>query len=242
VWEDQRFQQSGGVSAVYARKVGLDGLADGDEVRLTGDDEDAGMPDSDVSKTRLGVAYTVGGAFRPEIGDYESTVRFRSFELDLSDDSGAVDIGIDGQEPAIVRTEETFVVAWRTGYLSTGWGSSLQAAVLDDRGTVLAGGPITMGDAHASSRALVSLGDRVLVVWSAAPTDTSPFQLFYEIISARDLSVLTPRQPLFATASDLTEPSVVLGPDGDVGVLFNDWTFYQAYFMHLACTLGAPRP
>jgi len=42
------------------------------------------------------------------------------------------------------------------------------------------------------------------------------------------------------STSDLTEPSVELGPNGDVGVLFNDQTLYQAYFMHLACTMGSP--
>ena len=242
VWEDQRFAQTGGVVAVYGRKITLDGLADGDEVRLTGDDEDAGLPESDVSKTRLGVAYTVQGPLLPSGGDYQSTVRFRSFDLELGDDSGPVDIGVDGQEPSIVRTAEGFVVAWHTGYLGSGWGGAIQAAVLDERGGVLALGPITTGDAHARSRALVSLGDRVLVVWSAMPTASSPYQLFYEVISARDLSVESPRQPLVMSNSDLTEPSVELGPNGDVGVLFNDKTAYQAYFVPLACTVSSPTP
>lgn len=240
VWEDQRFTGTGGPDAIYARKIGMDGHADGDEVRLTGDDEDAGLPDSAVSETRLGVAYSASGALLPD-GDHASTVRFRSLNFELGDDSGAVEIGTDGQEPSIVHTDEGFVVAWHTGYLASGWGTSIHAAVLDERGTVLASGPITMGDAHARSRALVSLGDRVLVVWSATPTDTSPYELFYEVVSARDLGVVTPRQLLATSSSDLIDPSLALGPNGDVGVTFNDATAYQAYFMHLTCTLGATR-
>jgi hypothetical protein len=117
----------------------------------------------------------------------------------------------------------------------------LEGAALDDRGAVLAAGPITMGDLNAKDRALVSLGDRVLVVWSAKPDDPTPYQLYFEIISARDLSVLTPRQLLVASASRLSEPIATLGPNGDVGVVFKDDTLEQVYFTHLGCSLPPPR-
>jgi len=243
VWEDRRFTSDGGPDAIYGRKLGLDGHADGDEVRLTTDDEDADFPDSAGSETRLGVTYVVTGPLRPDGSDYVPIVRFRSFDQDLLDDSGHVDLGSDGQEPAIVRTSDTFVVAWHTGGESgvgAGWGPVLQGAALDDRGTVLAAGPITMGDVNAKDRALVSLGDRVLVVWSAKPDDTTPYQLYFEVISARDLSVITPRQLLVASASRLSEPIAALGPNGDVGVVFKDDTLEQVYFTHLGCALPAP--
>ncbi|HEX5100396.1 MAG TPA: putative metal-binding motif-containing protein [Polyangiaceae bacterium] len=245
VWEDRRFTVSGGPDAIYGRKLGLDGHADGDEVRLTTDDEDADFPDSAVSETRLGVTYVVTGPLRPDGSDTVPIVRFRSFDHAFADDSGHVDLGNEGQEPAIVRTKDTFVVAWHTGGetgAGAGWGPVLQGAALDDRGTVLASGPITVGDVNAKDRALVSLGDRVLVIWSAKPDDPTPYQLYFEIISARDLSVITPRQILMASASRLSEPIATLGPTGDVGVMFKDDTADQVYFTHLGCTLPPVRP
>jgi len=245
VWEDRRFTISGGPDAIYGRKLGLDGHADGDEVRLTGDDEDADFPDSAVSETRLGVTYVVTGPLRPDGSDTVPIVRFRSFDHALADDSGHVDLGNDGQEPAIVRTKDTFVVAWHTGGetgAGAGWGPVLQGAALDDRGLVLAAGPITMGDVNAKDRALVSLGDRVLVIWSAKPDDPTPYQLYFEIISARDLSVIVPRQLLVSSTSRLSEPIATLGPTGDIGVMFKDDTLDQVYFTHLGCTLPPVRP
>jgi len=240
VWEDWRFKDAGGPSALYARKLTLQGHADGAEVRLTADDEDGQTPDLALSKTRLGVTYTVRGEIVPGAPEPPTVVRFRSFDYELADDSGPVDLGSEGQEPSIVRTDEAFVVAWHTGNTMRGWDGPLQAAVLDERGAVLAAGPITSGDANAKARALVSLGDRVLVVWAAKATDAAPYQLYYEVISARDLSVVTPRQALVTSMSNLTDPVAELGPDGDVGVAFTDETFDQAYFMHLGCMLGPP--
>ena len=112
------------------------------------------------------------------------------------------------------------------------------AATLDRRGNLLATGPITTGDAFAKERALVSLGDRVLVVWSAIPPGGAHYDLFYEIISAKDLSVLVPRTSLVSSMLHLVSPKVSLGPNGDVGIVYDTHEIsYQAYFTHLGCKL-----
>jgi hypothetical protein len=238
VWEDQRFTHSGGVTAVYGRKLSLRGQADGDEVRLTGDDEDADFPDSDASATRLGLAYVVEGPLLPDGSEPSTSIRFRSFDLAFGDDTGSVELGGDGQQPSIVHVDGGFVVAWHTGSQARNFGGSLQAAALDERGNLVAQGPITTGDTHAKHRSLVSLGDRVLVVWSATPSDSEPFQLFYEVIDARDLGVVVARQLLEKSSWPLIEPSARLGPNGDVGVVYNENGSYRAYFTHLGCKLG----
>jgi hypothetical protein len=232
VWNDQRYKDTFG-NSIFGRKLGLDGHATSDELRLTGDDEDADSADAAASETRLGVVYVVPGPPLPD----GTIVRFRSYDLDFGDETGPVELGSEGQEPSVVGAGDYFVVAWHTG-TPRGWGQSIEAVTLDTRGNVVAMGAITTGDAYAKTRSLVSLGDRILVVWSAIPAGGLYYELFYEIISARDLSVLVPRQLLVGGTTDLTGPVVRLGPNGDVGVLYDDTgTSIQTYFTHLGCKL-----
>ncbi|HEV8550513.1 MAG TPA: putative metal-binding motif-containing protein [Polyangiaceae bacterium] len=240
-WVDHRFDDSEGVTALFGRKVTADGQADGDELRLTTSDEDGDFPDMAASESRVAVTYVVDGAYSPEFGEVLSSVRVRSFDADFNDASAPVELGTDAQNPSIVRTAQGFVVAWQTGStMPRGWGPALWGAVVDERGGLITTSAITSGDFRAKSRALVSLGDRVLVVWSAMPTETSRYQLYYEIISALDLHVMTPRQLLVTTQNDLESPIARLGPSGDVGIVFADSTAKQAYFMRLACAVGFP--
>jgi Putative metal-binding motif/Dictyostelium (slime mold) repeat len=241
IWEDHRFETSGGGDAILGHRLSEQGQAVGDEVRLTGMDENASFPAFAVTDGRLGVAYVVPGPELPDGIEDSTTVRFRTFDVTLGDETSSVDLGTDGQEPIVESVGDDFVVLWHTGSETRNWGSSIQAATLDANGNLLASGPITSGDAHAKSRALVSLGDRAVVVWSATPTDNDPFELFYETLSPDKLAILTSRATLATSdkGNDLVDPSAVLGPSGDIGVTFNDNVAYVGYFMQLGC-VGSP--
>lgn len=237
VWNDRRFEDSTG-TAIFGRTLGADGHARSDELRLTADGEMADSVDAAGSEARVGIAYAAQGAYLPDGSPGPSVIRFRSYDAEFGDAAGPVEFGTAAQGPSIVRAGDYFVVAWHTANEALLPGPVLQAATLDERGSLLATGPITAGDLNAKERALVSLGDRVLVVWSAIPAGGLRYELFYEVISARDLSVIVPRQSLVASTLDLQEPNVRLGPNGDVGVTYHTaGTAYQAYFTHLGCKL-----
>ena len=237
VWFDRRFITTTG-PAVFGRTLGLDGHPSGDELKLTDDGEIADSVDAAGSGTRVGVAYVSDGPVPPDGSKPTSVVRFRSYDANFAEATGPIEFGTAAEAPAIARTNDGFVVAWHTTDAAILAGPVLQAAALDARGNLLAQAPITTGDLHAKERALVSLGDRVLVVWSALPQGGLHYELFYEVISARDLSVIVPRQSLVASPLDLQGPNASLGPNGDVGVTYHTaGTAYQAYFTHLGCKL-----
>jgi hypothetical protein len=234
IWEDDRQSAASGGGALFAHRVSSEGEQVGSELQLTSPDEDADFADFDVSDGRLGVAYVVQAA------DGQSTsVRFRSFDLTLGDGTAPVDLGMNGQEPTVRAIIGGFAVAWHTGDEMQNFGGAIQAATVDTRGNVFQSGAVTSGDTHAKERALVSFGNRFLLVWAATPNDSTPFELFYETVDATDLAVLEPRTLLAKSALgyDITEPNAVTGPNGDVGVTYQENPSYLAYFVRLGCSL-----
>jgi hypothetical protein len=238
VWEDHRFEATGGGGAILGHRLSTDGMAVGDEVLLTGSGEDADFPGLAVAGGRLGVTYVVAD---PAVLD-GSIVRFRSFDLTLADGTPSVELGSDAQDPVVEAVGDHFVVAWHTGSEGRNWGPSIRAATLDTRGNVLASGPVTFGDAHAKTRALVSFGDRALLVWSAVQAEGDPFALFYETFALKDLSLVAPRLVLATSDHDLVDPLAVRGANGEIGVGYDDYQAYSSYFTSLSCgTPSQPR-
>ena len=240
VWADHRFVRGGGGSAVFGRRLSESGAAVADEVRLTSSDEDADFGALAAGKTRLGVPYVVSGAELPDGSEPPTAIRFRTFDLTLGDGTPPVELGADGQDPNVTAVGDYFVAAWHTGNLKRGFGSSIVAAVFDERGNVLTGGVITSGDTHAKHRSLLSLGDRVFVAWEATPPDSDVFELFYEVLSVPSLAVVTPRQLLLKSAAGwpLLEPHALLEASGDVAITYNENGTYLGYFMRLGCAMG----
>ncbi len=250
VWEDQRFLSSGQGGAIFAHRVSEKGELVGGEIQLTTSDEDADFASLDVSGGRLGVSYVVAGPVTPDGSEPPTTVRFRSFDATLGDGTGPFDIGANGQAPTVQSTSSGFVVAWHTGDEHGNWGTAIQAASLDDHGKLMATGAVTSGDTHAKDRALVSFGDRLLLVWSAEPSATERYELWYELFDGQKLTVVSPRTFLAkgmvdasGTPNDLIAPLAVRGPNGEVGIVFDENPSSRSYFMRLGCgfRVGGPR-
>ncbi len=239
IWVDHRDQDTGGGNAIYGRRLSDSGEPLSEEIRLTDVDEDAESGSFDVGDERLGLAYVVPGEPLPDGSDPPTAVRFKTFDRTLADPSAPIELGTDAQEPTVQLAGERFVVAWHTGSVKGTWGPAVIAATLDANGVILASGAITEGDTHAKHRTLVSLGDRVLVVWAATPAEGERFQLFYETLRVETLEVSTPRQLLVKSAvgQDLISPNAVRGPDGDIGIVYDESGTYQAFFLRLACAI-----
>jgi hypothetical protein len=113
--------------------------------------------------------------------------------------------------------------------------------LVDETGKVLLPAqPITTGATIARSFSMLSLGDRVLLIW--ADNHDGNFELYWQILGL-NLEVLSARTRLTFTPSDTFFPAAAFGPDGDVGVVYQDWqtNFSQVYFLSMGCLMsGVP--
>jgi len=187
-----------------------------------------------VGEERVALTYIVKGL----PGANASSVRVRTVDHLLEDASGAVELSNDATEASIVALGDGFLVAWATGSEARGWGSQIQAARLDAMGNVLESGPVTSGDRLARWRTLVSLGDRAVLIWSGLGDD-GVYSLYYQVFAG--LRPVSERKLLAASAAGgaLMDPIAALGPDGDIGVLYDENRngLFTAYFARLTCSL-----
>lgn len=231
VWEDHRTDDDDGLIRVYGRRLSKGGAMIGDETVLSSPYESGQYPAFALGKNVVGITYTV---LDPILD--ETSVMFRTTDFSFENASQPIALGSGGQEPNVVWVGDRFVVSWHTGH-SGAWGNTVVAAAVDEKSSVLQVGPVTSGDAIARLRTLVSLGDRVVLVWMGAGPGAR-YDLFYEILDP-DLNILQPREQLTSTVGDSVDPIAVLGPDGDIAVVFDENAppNLDAYFVRLRCQI-----
>jgi hypothetical protein len=145
-----------------------------------------------------------------------------------------------GVYPIIVYNQSKFIVAWHDpdSTLKTVYG-----AVRDELGDQLvAAKPLTQTTRHARLPALLPYGDRALLVWADDRDQNQGYELYAKTLDNK-LDTLTPEKRLTNAVGDSIDPTLSFGPNGEVGVLFDDARTMtkQVYFTHLECVTG-PRP
>ena len=77
----------------------------------------------------------------------------------------------------------------------------------------------------------------MVLVW--ADDHDGNYALYLQILDA-NLNVLSPRTRLTFTATDTLSPVAALGPNGDLGVLYDDLQSggRQSYFLGMSCIMG----
>jgi hypothetical protein len=230
VWDDQRE----GEPRIWGQRISLNGNPVGGSVRLTPD----AVGESPVlvrGATRLGLVFTRG-----ELA--EQTIAFRTVTEDFSELGELVDVSSPGSVgPGAVFSGDRFVVVW-SRYGSSGPGDAIWGAALTESGEILARERrVTGGASFARSQSLLALGDRLLLVWAAEVADS--YDLYVKLLRL-DLGELTPTAALTRTAGDAVGPTAAFGPNGDVGVLFDDQSSgtWQTNFTRLTCVPGALGP
>jgi hypothetical protein len=237
IWDDHRFEASGGFPVIYGRRLTSTGVPLGDEIRLTPETERGEYGALALNDERAVLAYVVkDGTVRGS-----DSVRVRTFDHQFAGSGLPIELSVDGQEPSIARVRDGFIVAWNAGNAVKGYSDQIFAALLDQQGNLLKSSAVTSGDTFARWRTLVSLGDRAVLIWSGAGPD-GVFSLYYEVLDGLDA---TPRR-LLATSSRggfLMDPLATLGPEGDIAVVYDDNLsgLDTAYFTRLSCTEDTPR-
>lgn len=230
VWDDRRFERGSNDIRAFGQRIAFDGTLIGDNVPLTPAGTLAENPAIALGQKRVGVV------FSSQINAL-THAKFFTTAADLSDLSPIFDLGgTDVQDPNLVYVAGRFVVAWQQ-HDPTSYGPSIFGAVVDESGAVLVGErPITLGATFARTFSLVSLGDRVLLVW--VDDHDGNYELYQQVLDA-NLNVLSPRTRLSFTPTDTLSPVAALGPGGDLGVLYDDWASgeRQSYFLSMSCVM-----
>jgi hypothetical protein len=186
-----------------------------------------------VGESRIGFAHTVLAQDGTTITSYG---RFSTLDFALQNQSAVTDLGSENvEELGIAALKGGFVVSWHTA--SPAIGPSIMAASFNEDGSVRVGTlPITNGALHARSHSLVSLGDRVVMIW--ADDLDGYYQLYSQVLDV-DLNVLRARERITFAPADTLSPAGVVLSDGGIGILFEDWrSGHQVYYTRLDC--GGP--
>jgi len=235
VWDDSRddTRQTDDVR-LFGQRIALDGSLIGENIALTGAGTLAEYPGIALGRTRVGIVFASRILVSPTLT--LTHAKFLSTAPDLTQPSPIVDLGgTDVQSPSVVYVGGRFALFWERN--GSSYGPSIFGAVVDENGNVLqAERAVTAGANFARSFSALSLGDRVLLVW--ADDRDGNYELYLQILDA-DLNLLTPRTRLSFTAADTLSPVATLGPDGDLGVLYDDWQSgaRQSYFLAMSCTI-----
>jgi len=232
VWDDQRTQCRGCDDVrLFGQRISFDGSLIGDNVALTSAGTLAENPALALGQSRVGIV------FAGRLPGKLTHARFFTTAPDLTQASQIVDLGgTDVQNPGLVYVGGHFAAFWdRKG---DSIGPSIYGAVVDEGGHVLQAARAVTNDASfARTFSAVSLGDRVILVW--ADDHDGNYELYLQILDA-NLNLLTPRTRLSFSASDTLSPVAALGPNGDLGVMYDDWQSgsRQSYFLGMSCVMA----
>ncbi len=229
VWDDQR--NGNDDIRIYGQRISVDGQLIGDNVELTGQFTGSESPSVSEGEKTIAITFNMGTSLGTKIG-------FRTFAPDFTGPGTLVTLSSsDGVNPSIVWNKDRYVVVY--GKRVNGVPSdAIYGVTVNESGQVLTQEKkITFGASFARSQALLPLGDRLLLVW--ADDKDGNYELYSKMLSPT-LGELTPRKRISNDPSDSVYPSVAFGPDGDVGVLFDDRRTgnWQVYFSRLVCSVG----
>ena len=238
VWQDER--DANNVYNVYAQRVSVDGVPVGFNIPLTDDLTGTGneAPWVAVGDTSIAVAWGVGNS-------QSRWVRFQTFTnqlepimakpVDLTDGTG------NPRGQYVAWNKNNYVVAWHE---EAGPSRAVRAAVVEQSGVVSAPATAISAPAGGQSRYphLRALGDRVLAIYQDN-RDTGKYELYARMVDNK-LQPITPEQRITFSPNDSTGPIAAFGPEGSVGVLFQDYDSatspaqQQVFFTRLGCVAG----
>lgn len=227
VWDDRRFENSGGTSAIFGQRVSIDGQLIGANVQLSPMGVRAENASIALSDTGLGVAFVT-----LEANDTTS-VNFMTASRSLEAPSALSRVAFENADaPVVTALDGEYVVTFHQ-FDGASYGPSIFGAVIKD-GVVSAPQSMTAGAAHAQGNATYSYGDRFVMVW--ADSKDGNYQLYAQTFDKK-LAPLTERIRLTSTTTINHGAALAASSDGGLGVLYTDENNGkpQTFFTRLDC-------
>ena len=233
VWQDEA--SFGTRFGLQGQRIGLDATPIGETVELGqpfgGDSE---SPQIATGRKSIGVvATTTTGEARG--------ITFQTFDFQLrplmQQPMNLVPSGRAGVFPTIVWNEaaQNYLVAY---YDPTTSPHAIYATVLDEDGnTIVPTRAVTESPRHSRYPALLSLGNRVVLIYSDDRDDNLGYELYTKMLD-ETLEPVGPELRLTSAMGDSIMPKLSFGPNGDIGVLFRDDRHgrQSVFFSRLVCT------
>jgi hypothetical protein len=214
---------------VYGQRLDVDGNPLGGNIELTGPFAGAESPWIAEGEKKVAIV------FNKKIED--TWIAVRLFDPDLTNGGAIIDLDTKhGVSPTVVWNKDRFVIAYEKK-VATKPGNAIFGLTVDESGNPTGEKKLTDGASFARTHSLLALGDRLLLVW--ADDHDGNFELYTKLLTP-SLDELTPRKRITVDGADSLWPIAAFGPDGDVGVLFNDTRSgsWQVYFTRLVCQTG----
>ena len=233
VWQDER--DNPGLYNVYGQILDVDGNPVGGNVPLTSDQIGFGneAPWVAVGDKSVAVVWGIGDT------DYRY-IQFQTFTPDLKPmmekPISLTDGNTNVRGQFVAWNEGNYVVAWND---ESGSPKGVYAAVVEEDGTVSV--PKTLiadpGSGKSRNPNLKGFGNRVLAVYQDN-RDGGKYEIYARMVR-NDLVPLTPEERITFTPDDSAYPIASFGPDGNVGILFRDYSAspvnQHVFFTRLGC-------
>ncbi len=231
VWDDRRARMDGGGSRVYARRFTEVGTPVGGEVLISDASEWAEYPAIALGESTIGFAYVT-------LAGETSRLRFRALDRSLGAVGSVVDVpnSASATYPSLAFAEGRFFVAWAFTLASSLPGQTVNMATIGELGAA-GGNGVTIPSSFQRDPALVSLGDRVVIVYSAAGADGA-YELFGTTVDSSLGTAVSTRFTFSAPMSLF--PYAARGDAGSIGIVFDEEvdtapTSRVPHFMAIGC-------
>jgi hypothetical protein len=230
VWDDRRAEASVGTEAVavYGQRVSRDGRPVGDNVLLTPSVR-AEYPSIAAGTSKFGLVYTT-------LDGLNIGLRFRTAEFGLGATGPVTDLNFaDAHGPVTTWVSDRFAVFWSK--YDVGPGDAIYGATISEQGAVIQPAKrLTFGANFARGHGILALGDRMIMVWS--DDHDGNYELYTQMLD-KNLNTMSARRRITVDPADSLGAALSFGPNGDVGILFEDWRSgtHQLYFARLLCQM-----
>jgi hypothetical protein len=227
VWDDRRFEDSGGTSVIFGQRVSIEGQLIGPNLQLSPAGVSAESASMALSDTGVGIAFvTLEGNI--------SRAKFLTASRSLDGVSGVTNIDFENAEgPVVTALNDEYVVTFHQ-FDDLSYGSSIYGVAIGKDGVMRSPQSMTVGAAHARGHATYSYGDRFVMVW--ADDKDGRFQLYAQSFDQK-LSPISQRLRVTTTMTDTLAPHIAPSADGGLGVLYRDESNGKpkAFFTRLDC-------
>jgi hypothetical protein len=241
IWQDEGLDPLvPDTDRIYGQRIDLNGNLLGAPIPLIGNSDGKQInPSVAAGPTSVGLLW-----FRQRGSQSELMFGVLDEQLRLKFQTQMTDSMTPAYSPAIAYNAGKYVIAWADD--SNASPRQIMGTVRTEAGvTIVATKPLTKTPSYARGPELLPYGDRVLLLWSDARNARAASPHFawdiYLTTLGPSLNSLAPETRLTSSGADNESPHASFGPNGQVGVVYNelmeDSVQQQVLFTRLLCVV-----